>query len=74
MLPLASKGIEPLKQQAIPDAAIPDCTNRFSLVNTLGESEVDSARAVDGFQLFGGEFQIQTGEIIPGVEIPSALQ
>src|SRR6266481_5295196 len=53
-----------LKQQAIPHAAIPDCTNHFSLVNTLWKSEFDSACSIEGFQLFGGEFQIQTGEII----------
>ncbi|MDQ1409620.1 MAG: hypothetical protein QOJ41_1355, partial [Acidobacteriaceae bacterium] len=39
-------------------------TNQFSPVNTLGESELDSACSVEGFQLFGGEFQIQTGEIV----------
>ena len=53
-----------LKQEAIPHAAIPDSTNHFSLVNTLGESEFDLACSVEGFQLFGGEFQIQTGEIV----------
>ena len=45
-----------LEQQAIPRAAIPNCTNHFSLVNTLGESELDSACSIEGFQLFGGEF------------------
>jgi len=53
-----------LEQQAIPRAAIPNCTNHFSVVNTLGESELDSACSMEGFQLFGGEFQIQTGEIV----------
>src|ERR1700730_16475960 len=53
-----------LEQQAIPHAAIPDSTNHFSLVNTLGESELVSACSVEGLQLFGGEFQIQTGEIV----------
>ena len=53
-----------LEQQAIPRAAIPNCTNHFSVVNTLGESEFDSACSIEGFQLFGGEFQIQTGEIV----------
>src|SRR6202047_877463 len=53
-----------LEQQAIPGAAIPYCTNHFSLVNTLGESELDSACSIEGFQVFGGEFQIQTGEIV----------
>src|ERR1700682_5674866 len=53
-----------LQQEAIPRAAIPNCTNRFSVVNTLRESGFDSACSIEGFQLFGGEFQIQTGKII----------
>src|SRR6266478_6401089 len=53
-----------LDQQAIPRAAIPNCTNHFSVVNTLRESRFDSACSIEGFQLFGGEFQIQTGEIV----------
>src|SRR5258705_10490480 len=53
-----------LEQQAIPHAAVPNCTNHFSVVNTLGESGFDSACSIEGFQLFGGEFQIQTGEIV----------
>src|SRR5260370_9995464 len=53
-----------LEQQAIPHATIPNCTNHFSVVNTLGESELDSACSIEGFQLFGGEFHIQTGEIV----------
>ena len=53
-----------LEQQAIPRAAIPNCTNHFSLVNTLRESRFDSACFIEGFQLFGGEFHIQTGEIV----------
>src|ERR1700704_1349589 len=53
-----------LEQEAIPHAAIPNCTNHFSLVNTLGESELDSACSIEGFQLFGGENEIQTGEIV----------
>src|SRR6266404_3275967 len=53
-----------LEQQAIPHAAIPNCTNHFSVVNTLRESRFDSACSIEGFQLFGGEFQIQTGEIV----------
>jgi hypothetical protein len=53
-----------LEQEAIPRAAVPNCTNHFSVVNTLGESVFDSACSIEGFQLFGGEFQIQTGEII----------
>src|SRR3984957_1578210 len=53
-----------LKQQAIPRAAIPNFTNHLSVVNTLRESELDSACSVEGLQLFGGEFHIQTGEIV----------
>jgi len=53
-----------LKHKAIPHAAIPNCTNHFSLVNTLWESEVDLACSIEGFQLFGGENEIQTGEIV----------
>src|SRR6266481_4695260 len=53
-----------IHHEAVPHAAIPDSTNHFSLVNTLGESELDSACSIKGFQLFGGEFQIQTGEIV----------
>jgi hypothetical protein len=53
-----------LELQAILRAAIPNCTNHFSVVNTLGESELDSACSMEGFQLLGGEFQIQTGEIV----------
>ena len=53
-----------LEQQAIPRAAISNCTNHFSVVNTLGESGFDSACSIEGFQLFGGEFQPQTGEIV----------
>src|ERR1700732_4939056 len=53
-----------LELQAIPRAAIPNCTNHFSVVNTLRESGFDSACSIEGFQLFGGEFHIQTGEII----------
>jgi hypothetical protein len=53
-----------LEQEAIPHAAIPDGTNHFFLVNILGEFEVDSACPIEGFHLFGGEFQIQTGEIV----------
>src|SRR3977135_1537138 len=54
----------PPEQQAIPRAAISNCTNHFSVVNTLRESRFDSACSIEGFQLFGGEFQIQTGEIV----------
>jgi hypothetical protein len=53
-----------LEREPIPGAALPNCTNHFSLVNTLGESELDSACSIEGFQLFGGELQIQTGEIV----------
>src|ERR1700694_990419 len=53
-----------LEQQAIPRAAIPNWTNHLSVVNTLRESGFDSACSIEGFQLFGGEFHIQTGEII----------
>ena len=53
-----------IHHEAVPYAAIPGSTNHFSLVNTLGESELDSACSIEGFQLFGGEFQIQTGEIV----------
>src|SRR3979411_922710 len=53
-----------LDQEAIPHSAIPDCTNHFFLINTLGEFELDLACFVEGFQLFEGEFQIQTGEIV----------
>src|SRR6267143_696937 len=54
----------PLEQPAIPRAAISNCTNHFSVVNTLRESRFDSACPVEGVQLLGGEFHIQTGEII----------
>jgi hypothetical protein len=56
--------IDALKRQAIPRAAIPNCTNHLSVVNTLRESGFDSACSIEGFQLFGGEFHIQTGEVI----------
>src|SRR5882757_11160829 len=48
----------------MPYTAIPNCTNRFSLVNTLRESGFDSACSIEGFHLFGGELEIQTGEIV----------
>jgi hypothetical protein len=41
-----------LEQQAIPRAAIHSRTNHFFLVNTLWESGFDSARSIEGFQLF----------------------
>ena len=53
-----------LEQQAIPRAAISNCTDHFSLVNTPWESEINSACSIEAFQLFGGEFQIETGEIV----------
>jgi AcrR family transcriptional regulator len=36
-----------LEQEAVPHAAISDSTNRFSLVNTLGESEFDLACSIE---------------------------
>src|SRR3977135_3595224 len=53
-----------LDQQAIPHATIPDCASRLSLVSTLGKSAFDLACSIEGFQLVGGEFQIQTSEIV----------
>jgi len=53
-----------LEQQAIPRAAIPNCTNHVFVIKTLGESGFDAARFIERFQLFGGELQIQTGEIV----------
>ena len=53
-----------LEQQAIPRAAIPNCTNHFSVVSTLRESRFDSACSIEGFQLLDGELHIQTGEIV----------
>src|ERR1700704_6405148 len=53
-----------LEQQAIPHAAIPDCASRFPLVSTLGKSEFDLACSIEGLQLFGGEHEIQTAEIV----------
>src|SRR3984893_11334334 len=53
-----------LEQQAIPRAAVPNCTNHFSLVNTLGESGFDSACSIEGFPLFGGQLEIQPGETV----------
>src|SRR6202040_2469976 len=63
-LPPEQPDFTALEQQAIPRAAIPNCTNHFSVVNTLRESRFDSACSIEGFQLFGREFQIQTGEIV----------
>ena len=53
-----------LKEEAIPHTAISNCTSHFFLVNTLGESEFDSACFIERFQLFGGKLEIQTGEIV----------
>ena len=53
-----------LERKAIPHAAIPECTSPFFRVNILWESEVDSTCSIEGFQLFGGELQIQTGKIV----------
>ena len=53
-----------LEQQAIPRAAMPNRTNHFSPIKTMWESELDSACSIQGFQLFGGQFQIRTGEIV----------
>jgi hypothetical protein len=50
-----------LENEAVPHATIADSTNHFPLINTLWESEVDLACFIEGLQLFGGEFQIQTG-------------
>src|ERR1700704_5205182 len=60
----------PPEQQAIPRAAISNCTNHFSVVNTLRESRFDSACSIEGFQLFGGELHIQTGEIVLELRYP----
>jgi hypothetical protein len=53
-----------IKQEAVPDAAIPDCTHHFFLVKMLREAEFNSTRVVEALQLCGGGFQIQTGEIV----------
>ena len=58
-------GVPRLERQAIPRAAISNGTNHLSLVYTLRESGFDSACSIEGLQLFGGEFQVQTGEIVP---------
>ena len=44
-----------LQQEAIPNAAISECTSHFFPIDTLGKSEVDSACCIEGFQLFPGE-------------------
>jgi hypothetical protein len=53
-----------LEQEAIPHPAMPDCTHHFFLVKMLREAEVNSTRFVQALPLFGGEFQIQTGELV----------
>src|SRR5260370_41770164 len=52
-----------LEQQAIPHAAIPNCTNHFSVVNTLRESRFDSTCSIEGFQLVSEQIHIQTSAI-----------
>ena len=52
-----------LEEEAIPHTAMSKCTSHFFLVNTLGESEFDSACFIERFQMFGGKLEIQTGEI-----------
>src|ERR1700719_1420381 len=63
-LPPEQPDFTALRAASDPRAAIPNCTNHFSVVNTLRESRFDSACSIEGFQLFGGEFHIQTGEIV----------
>src|SRR3979490_2726520 len=53
-----------LYQQAIPHATIPDCASRLSLVSTLGKSALDLTCSIEAVQLFGGEHEIQTAEIV----------
>ena len=53
-----------LKHEAVPHAAIPHCTGHFFLVNTVGESELDLACSIEGFQLLGRKHEIQTAEIV----------
>jgi len=50
-----------LENEAVPQAAIADSTSHFPLINTLWESEVDLACSIEGLQIFGGEFKIQSG-------------
>ena len=54
----------PSSHDLVSRAAIHSCTNHFFLVKSLGESEFDSACSIEALQLFGGEFQIQTGQIV----------
>src|SRR5260221_3056203 len=51
ILPAASH----LEQQTIPRAAIPNCTNHFSVVNTLSESVFDSACVIQEVKSFAAE-------------------
>ena len=53
-----------LQQEAIPDTAISESTNHIFLVKTQRESKVDSACFVEGSQLFAGEHELQTREIV----------
>src|SRR3977135_4148885 len=53
-----------LDQQAIPHATIPDCASRLSLVSTLGKSAFDLTCSIEAVQLFGGEHEIETAEIL----------
>ena len=56
-----------LEQEAIPHPAHPaihSCTNRFFLGNTLGGIRVRFGLRRRGISIFGGEFQIKTGEIV----------
>src|ERR1700727_158042 len=43
---------------------MPDCTHHFFLAKMLREAEFNSTRFVQALPLFGGEFQIQTGELV----------
>jgi len=56
-----------LRHQTVPVMPIigaPKCTNHVFRVKPLGESKVDSACFLQGFQLFRGQHKIQTGEIV----------
>ena len=61
-----------LEQEAIPHPAMPDCTHHFFLAKMLREAEFNSTRFVQALPLFGGEFQIQTGELV--LELRMGLQ
>ena len=53
-----------MEHESVPPAAIPDCTHHFFLVKMLREAEFNSTRVVQVLQLFGGKYEIQTGEIV----------